>query len=61
MIAWLHDYGRLALRRDCLPVTFLGWVQLAYLFTILGMFGRRFLTICHGTASSNHQCARPHD
>ena len=36
--AWLHNYGRIALRKDRLPVMFLGWVQLACLFTILKRF-----------------------
>jgi transposase len=36
--AWLHNYGRIALRKDRLAVMFLGWVQLACLFTILKRF-----------------------
>ncbi|HUU45879.1 MAG TPA: transposase [Acidobacteriota bacterium] len=33
--AWLHNYGRIALRKDRSAIMFLGWVQLACLFTIL--------------------------
>jgi transposase len=36
--AWLHNYGRIALRKDRLAAMFLGWVQLACLFTILKRF-----------------------
>jgi transposase len=36
--AWLHDYGRITLREDRLGSMFLGWVQLACLFTILKRF-----------------------
>ena len=33
--AWLQSYGRIANRKDRLAILFLGWVQLACLFTIL--------------------------
>jgi IS5 family transposase len=36
--AWLQDYGRVANRKDRLATLFLGWVQLACLFTILKRF-----------------------
>ncbi len=36
--AWLQSYGRIALRKDRLGVMFLGWTQLACLFTILKRF-----------------------
>lgn len=36
--AWLHRYGRLAIRKDRRADTFLGWTQLACLFTILKRF-----------------------
>lgn len=36
--AWLQSYGRIAIRKDRLGVMFLGWVQLACLFTILKRF-----------------------
>ena len=35
MNAWLHRYGRLAIRNDRRADLFLGWTQLACLFTIL--------------------------
>jgi transposase len=37
-IAWLHRYGRLAIRKDRKAEIFLGWTQLACLFTILKRF-----------------------
>lgn len=36
--AWLHRYGRLAIRKDQRGDVFLGWNQLACLFTILKRF-----------------------
>ena len=36
--AWLQSYGRIAIRKDYLAVMFLGWTQLACLFTILKRF-----------------------
>jgi len=36
--AWLQDFGRIANRKDRLSILFLGWVQLACLFTILKRF-----------------------
>lgn len=36
--AWLQCYGRVAVRKDQLGSMFLGWVQLACLFTILKRF-----------------------
>lgn len=36
--AWLHNYGRIRIRRDRRAVVFLGWTQLACLFTILKRF-----------------------
>ena len=36
--AWLHRYGRLAIRKDRRADIFLGWNQLACLFTILKRF-----------------------
>ena len=36
--AWLQNYGRIAVRKDRLGSIFLGWTQLAYLFTILRTF-----------------------
>lgn len=36
--AWLHNYGRIVIRKDRLASMFLGWVQLACLFTILKRF-----------------------
>ena len=36
--AWLHRYGRLAIRNDRRADVFLGWTQLACLFTILKRF-----------------------
>jgi transposase len=36
--AWLHNYGRIMIRKDRLASMFLGWVQLACLFTILKRF-----------------------
>jgi transposase len=36
--AWLQSYGRIALRKDRIGSIFLGWVQLACLFTILKRF-----------------------
>ena len=36
--AWLHNYGRIVLRKDRLPVRFLGCVQHACQFTILKSF-----------------------
>jgi transposase len=36
--AWLHNYGRIAVRKDRLGMLFLGWTQLACLFTILKRF-----------------------
>jgi transposase len=36
--AWLQGYGRIAIRKDRLGVMFLGWLQLACLFTILKRF-----------------------
>ena len=36
--AWLQNYGRIAIRKDQQGVTFLGWTQLACLFTILKRF-----------------------
>ena len=36
--AWLQSYGRIANRKDRLAILFLGWVQLACLFTILKRF-----------------------
>lgn len=36
--AWLQSYGRIALRKDVIGTMFLGWVQLACLFTILKRF-----------------------
>jgi transposase len=36
--AWLHRYGRLAIRKDRRADLFLGWTQLACLFTILKRF-----------------------
>jgi transposase len=36
--AWLHAYGRLAIRKDRRADLFLGWTQLACLFTILKRF-----------------------
>jgi transposase len=35
---WLHNYGRFSVRKDRLAVMFLGWAQLACLFTILKRF-----------------------
>jgi transposase len=42
--AWLHNYGRFAMRKDRLGILFLGWTQLACLFTILKRLRRRFLS-----------------
>jgi IS5 family transposase len=36
--SWLHNYGRFIIRKDRLAVMFLGWTQLACLFTILKRF-----------------------
>lgn len=36
--AWLQSYGRIAIRKDRLGPMFLGWTQLACLFTILKRF-----------------------
>lgn len=36
--AWLQSYGRIAIRKDQLGAMFLGWTQLACLFTILKRF-----------------------
>lgn len=36
--AWLQNYGRIAIRKDQQGVMFLGWTQLACLFTILKRF-----------------------
>ena len=36
--AWLHNYGRFIIRKDRLGILFLGWTQLACLFTILKRF-----------------------
>lgn len=36
--AWLHSYGRLAIRKDRRADLFLGWTQLACLNTILQRF-----------------------
>lgn len=36
--AWLHTYGRIIIRKDRLGAIFLGWTQLACLFTILKRF-----------------------
>lgn len=36
--AWLQNYGRLAIRKDRLGTMFLGWAQLACLFTIIKRF-----------------------
>lgn len=36
--AWLQNYGRISIRKDRLPSIFLGWTQLACLFTILKRF-----------------------
>ena len=36
--AWLQSYGRIAIRKDRLGMSFLGWTQLACLFTILKRF-----------------------
>lgn len=36
--AWLQSYGRIAIRKDRLGAMFLGWTQLACLFTILKRF-----------------------
>jgi IS5 family transposase len=36
--AWLQSYGRIAVRKDRLGIVFLGWTQLACLFTILKRF-----------------------
>lgn len=36
--AWLHNYGRIIIRKDRLGSIFLGWTQLACLFTILKRF-----------------------
>lgn len=36
--AWLHNYGRVTVRKDRLASLFLGWLQLACLFTILQRF-----------------------
>ena len=33
--SWLHNYGRFTVRKDRLGMMFLGWTQLACLFTIL--------------------------
>lgn len=38
MNAWLHSYGRIIVRKDRLGSVFLGWLQLACLFTILQRF-----------------------
>jgi transposase len=36
--SWLHNYGRFSVRQDRLGTMFLGWTQLACLFTILKRF-----------------------
>lgn len=36
--SWLHSYGRFTIRKDRLGIVFLGWTQLACLFTILKRF-----------------------
>lgn len=36
--SWLHNYGRFTVRKDRLAILFLGWTQLACLFTILKRF-----------------------
>lgn len=36
--AWLQSYGRIAIRKDRVGTLFLGWTQLACLFTILKRF-----------------------
>lgn len=36
--AWLHNYGRIITRKDRLGSMFLGWLQLACVFTILKRF-----------------------
>ncbi len=36
--SWLHNYGRFPVRKDRLGMMFLGWTQLACLFTILKRF-----------------------
>lgn len=38
MNAWLQSYGRIAIRKDVIGSMFLGWTQLACLFTILKRF-----------------------
>lgn len=35
---WLHNYGRFIVRKDRLAIMFLGWTQLACLFTVLKRF-----------------------
>ncbi len=36
--AWLHRYGRIAIRKDRRADLFLGWTQLACLFTMIKRF-----------------------
>lgn len=36
--SWLHSYGRFTVRKDRLAILFLGWTQLACLFTLLKRF-----------------------
>ena len=36
--SWLHNYGRFTVRKDRLGMMFLGWTQLACLFTVLKRF-----------------------
>jgi IS5 family transposase len=36
--SWLHNYGRFIVRKDRLGMMFLGWTQLACLFTLLKRF-----------------------
>lgn len=36
--SWLHNYGRFTVRKDRLAMMFLGWTQLACLFTVLKRF-----------------------
>lgn len=38
MNAWLQNYGRITIRKDRIGSIFLGWTQLACLFTILKRF-----------------------
>ena len=36
--SWMHNYGRVTIRKDRSATMFLGWAQLASLFTILKRF-----------------------